>query len=61
MRDGRGRRGGAGEAVYVFGVIGSAVYYIQAAGSFWAGVGGILKALVWPAFLVYGALKALHA
>jgi len=29
--------------------------------SFWAGVHGFLKALVWPAFLVYGALKSLAA
>ena len=39
--------------VYGLGFIGSAVYYISTAGSFWMGVLGVLKALVWPAFLVY--------
>lgn len=43
-------------AVYGLGVIGAAIYYIQHAATFWAGVIGVLKALVWPAFLVYHAL-----
>jgi len=48
-------------AVYGVGLIGAAVYYISTATSFWIGVLGFLKALVWPAFLVYEALKALGA
>lgn len=48
-------------AIYGLGIIGAAVYYISAATSFWLGVWGICKALVWPAFLVYEALKALGA
>ena len=40
-------------AVYSLGVIGAAIYFIQHAGTFWAGALGILKALVWPAFAVY--------
>lgn len=48
-------------AVYGLGMIGAAVYYISAATGFWMGVLGFLKALVWPAFLVYETLKALHA
>jgi hypothetical protein len=55
---GRGSAGG-GNAVYGLGLIGALVYYIQAADGFWAGVLGILKALVWPAFLVYDLLKFL--
>ena len=47
--------------VYVFGLIGAAIYYISQATGFGMGVLGILKALVWPAFLVYEALKALGA
>jgi hypothetical protein len=47
---------GASEAVYGLGLIGAAIYYIQHAPTFWAGVIGVLKALVWPAFLVYHAL-----
>jgi hypothetical protein len=45
-------------AVYGLGLIGAAIYYISAATGFWMGVLGILKAIVWPAFLVYEALKA---
>lgn len=48
-------------AVYVLGIIGAGVYYIQAATSFWGGVVGLLKAFFWPAFLVYEALKSMHA
>lgn len=48
-------------AIYGLGLIGAMIYYISAATSFWAGVIGFLKALVWPAFLVYEALKALGA
>jgi hypothetical protein len=48
-------------AVYGLGFIGAAIYYISTAAGFWMGVLGILKALVWPAFLVYEALKAIGA
>jgi hypothetical protein len=44
-------------AVYGLGLIGAAIYYISIANSFGTGVIGFLKALVWPAFLVYDALK----
>jgi hypothetical protein len=54
------KQGGAG-AVYGLGFIGAAVYYIQASNGFWMGVLGVLKALVWPAFLVYHLLKFLSA
>ncbi len=40
-------------AVYGLGFIGAAVYFIQQAPSFWAGVLGFLKAIVWPALVVY--------
>jgi hypothetical protein len=46
-------------AVYGLGFIGAAVYYIIHATGFWMGVLGFLKALVWPALLVYEALKHL--
>lgn len=47
-------------AVYGFGFIGAAIYYLSHATSFLAGVVGFLKALVWPAFLVYHALEMVH-
>jgi len=50
------RHGTAG-GIYFLGFIGAAVYYISTATGFWSGVLGILKAIVWPAFLVYGLLK----
>jgi len=51
----------SGGAVYGLGVIGAAVYFLPHATSFWFGVLAILKAFVWPAILVYEALKALGA
>jgi hypothetical protein len=46
-------------AVYGLGFIGSAVYFISVATGFWMGVLGFLKAIVWPAILVYEAFKHL--
>jgi hypothetical protein len=50
---------GKGAAIYGLGFIGAAVYYISTATSFWMGVLGILKAIVWPVFVVYGLLSFL--
>jgi len=55
------RGGGSGSAIWFLGFIGAVIYFIQAADGFWGGVLGILKAIVWPVFLVYDALKFLHA
>ena len=46
-------------AVYGLGFIGAAIFYIGHATTFWIGVLGLLKAIVWPAFLIYEALKTL--
>lgn len=53
---GGGNCGGA----YGLGVAGAAVYYIQHADTFWIGVLGILKAIIWPAMLVYNMLGFLN-
>jgi hypothetical protein len=53
------RKGGAG--AYGLGFLGALIYYLQHAATFWAGLVGILKAIFWPAFLVYELLKFLHA
>ena len=50
--------GGSG-AIYGMGFIGAAVYFISHATGFWMGALGVLKAIVWPALLVYEALKFL--
>ncbi len=44
-------------AVYGLGFIGAVIYFISHATSFWMGVLGFLKAIVWPVFLVYEAFK----
>ncbi len=49
--------GGTGGCSYGLGFIGAAIYYVSTATGFWGIVVGILKALVWPAFLVYSVLK----
>ena len=49
----------ASSCVYGLGLIGAAIYFISVATGFWAGVLGFLKAIVWPVFLVYEALKYL--
>lgn len=46
-------------AVYGLGFVGAAIYYIATATGFWNGALGVLKAIVWPAFVVYGLLKFL--
>jgi hypothetical protein len=45
--------------MWFLGVIGAFIYYIQQATSFWIGVLGFFKAIVWPAFLVYKLLSFL--
>ncbi|MFP4523905.1 MAG: hypothetical protein ACLFO2_01120 [Candidatus Woesearchaeota archaeon] len=46
-------------ALYGLGFIGAAIYYVTVATGFWNGVLGVLKALVWPAFLVFETFKFL--
>ncbi|USN54027.1 MAG: hypothetical protein H6760_02550 [Candidatus Nomurabacteria bacterium] len=52
---------GSSGAFYGLGLIGAAIYYISVATSFWIGVLGLLKAIIWPVFFVYEALKFLGA
>lgn len=54
-------KGGSDSALYFFGFVGACVYYFSTATTFWIGVLGFLKAIVWPGFLVYEALKFLAA
>jgi len=50
---------GVSSCIYGLGLIGAAVYYIQHADSFLVGLLGFLKAIVWPALLVYRLLESL--
>ena len=52
--------GSAGQAVYGLGVVGAAIYFISNAASFWLGALGILKAIFWPAFVVFELMKHLN-
>ena len=52
-------KNGSSGAVYGLGMIGAWIYYLGHAATFWMGVLGILKGLVWPAIVVYEALKVL--
>lgn len=57
MSDSKNYSGGGGGAVYALGMIGAAVFYIQQSDTFVQVLVALLKALVWPAFLVYDLLK----
>lgn len=52
-------RSKCGGAIYFLGFIGAIIYNISTATGFWNGVLGFLKALVWPAFLIYHLMKFL--
>lgn len=58
----RGGGGGSGiaGAVYFMAFIGAAVYYIMQAETFWTGVLGFLKAIVWPAMLTFQLFEYLQ-
>jgi hypothetical protein len=50
---------GAGGAVYGFGFVGALIYFFQHVATFGAGVLAFLKAIVWPALVVYKLLEFL--
>jgi hypothetical protein len=51
--------GGISSCIYGLAFIGALVYYFQHATTFWEGVLGFLKALVWPVLLIYKLLEFL--
>lgn len=53
--------GKTNDAIYGLGLIGALFYYLSTASSFWIGVLGVIKAILWPAFLVYAAMNKLGA
>ena len=63
MRSWRGR--GVGDSGFLGGVygmafLGAAVYFIQHATGFWMGVVGFIKAIFWPAVVLYKVLELLN-
>jgi|APFre7841882724_1041349.scaffolds.fasta_scaffold94541_2 hypothetical protein len=47
-------------AAYFMAFIGAAIYYIQQSSTFWEGVLGFLKAIVWPGMMVFDLFKYLN-
>jgi hypothetical protein len=45
--------------VYGLGLIGALFYFMSHATGFWSVITGIVKSILWPAFLVYKAFAAL--
>ena len=50
---------GTSGLIYCLGFLGALVYYLSTATGFWMGVWGVVKALLWPAFLVFEILRYL--
>jgi hypothetical protein len=55
----RGTMTGHTSVLCGLGLIGAVIYYVQHAAGFWAGCAGIVKAIFWPALLVYKLLENL--
>jgi hypothetical protein len=51
---------GSNGAVYGLGLIGALIYFMQAANGFGEVVTGFLKALVWPAYVIYKLLESFY-
>ena len=60
-QDSQGRkivyRNAASNPVYGLGLIGAWIYFIGHATTFWMGVLGVLKGIVWPTLVVIEVLK----
>lgn len=49
-----------GGAIYGLGMIGALIYFMQHANSFLTVIYGIVKAIFWPAVVVYKVLELLN-
>lgn len=56
----KGADQGSAGALYFVGFIGALVYFMQAADGFGAVITGFLKAMVWPAYVVYKLLESFY-
>lgn len=52
---------GSSGFVMFLAYVGAAIYFIQQASGFWAVILALLKAAVWPAYVLYHVLQLLHA
>lgn len=55
-----GKSGSSSNPIYGFGLLGALYYFLTTAVSFSDSLLGIVKAILWPAFLVYQALSLLQ-
>lgn len=56
------QRSGPWGLIFLFCYIGAAIYFVSNSnGSFWAVILGLLQAIVWPVYVIYHVLLALHA
>ena len=54
-------RSGPAGFVMIAAWVGAAVYFVHQSHGFWGFILAVFKACVWPAYIVYHALLALHA
>jgi hypothetical protein len=48
--------------IFVLAYVGAAIYFVSASdGSFWGVVLGLLRAIVWPAYVVFHVLQMIGA
>lgn len=46
--------------ILILAYIGAAVYFVNQSDGFWNIILALLKAIVWPAYVLYNVLEALH-
>lgn len=51
------KNNGTSGAIYGLGFLGALIYFIQHSATFWIGVLGVLKSIIWPLLLVYKLLE----
>ena len=56
---GKGHGGGGHGAIYSLGILGALFYFLSHASNFQEGVIGVIKAIVWPALIVFKVLELL--
>jgi len=59
-KSGKAASGGPFGGTYFVTYIGAAVYFVQHSFGFWGFIFALLKAAVWPAFIVHRALQLLN-
>jgi hypothetical protein len=53
-------KGGPFGGAYFLSFIGAAVYFVQNSAGFWGFILALLKACVWPAFIIHKAMELMQ-